>query len=122
MEELRSSSLTVQKSRFYAHLYLMEREEDIAEILKEHRRMYRKAVHHCYACRLMVEGSLLEKSKDDGEVGHPGKAILETMRKKDVHGLIVVSRIFGGIKLGTGGVGRAFRDAAGLLLEEQAQV
>ena len=56
-------------------------------------------------------GALLERSKDDGEVGHPGRVLLESLRRHDLEGAIVVSRIFGGVKLGVGGVSRAFRDA-----------
>jgi len=44
-------------------------------------------------------------------VGHPGRVLLEILRKHDLEGAIVVSRIFGGVKLGVGGVARAFRDA-----------
>ena len=50
-------------------------------------------------------------SKDDGEVGHPGRVLLELLRKHDLEGVLIVSRIFGGVKLGVGGVSRAFRDA-----------
>jgi putative IMPACT (imprinted ancient) family translation regulator len=54
---------------------------------------------------------LIERSKDDGEVGHPGRALLELLRREDLEGAVVVSRIFGGVKLGVGGVTRAFREA-----------
>jgi len=52
------------------------------------------------------------RARDDGEIGRPGMKLLELLRQRDLEGLLVVSRIFGGIKLGPGGVGRAFRDAA----------
>jgi putative IMPACT (imprinted ancient) family translation regulator len=57
-------------------------------------------------------GQVVEQARDDGEVGRPGMKLLELLRQHDLEGLLVVSRIFGGIKLGPGGVGRAFRDAA----------
>ena len=76
------------------------------------RRDYRKANHHCWAYRLRdASGTVVEASKDDGEVGHPGRVLLELLRKHDLEGVLVVSRIFGGVKLGVGGVSRAFRDA-----------
>ena len=53
----------------------------------------------------------MEKSKDDGEVGHPGRVLLELLRGADLEGGLVVSRVFGGVKLGVGGVSRAFRQA-----------
>jgi len=55
---------------------------------------------------------LTEQARDDGEVGKPGMKLLELLRARDLEGLLVVSRIFGGVKLGPGGVGRAFRAAA----------
>jgi len=82
-------------------------------VLKARRRDYRKANHHCWALRLPDDaGGTLEQSKDDGEVGHPGRVLLELLRKHDLFGALLVSRVFGGVKLGVGGVSRAFRDAA----------
>jgi putative IMPACT (imprinted ancient) family translation regulator len=81
-------------------------------LLKARRRDYRKANHHCWACRVRdPAGAVVELSKDDGEVGHPGRVLLELLKKYDVEGALVVSRTFGGVKLGVGGVSRAFRDA-----------
>jgi len=115
MQELSAVKLVVRRSRFFAHLYDLDLPDEISGILKEHRRRYRKANHHCYALR--TAGS--DTSKDDGEVGHPGKVLLELMKR---HGLeshaLVVSRIFGGIKLGAGGVSRAFREAGEAAVEE----
>jgi putative IMPACT (imprinted ancient) family translation regulator len=81
-------------------------------LLKARRRDYRKANHHCWACRVRdAAGAVIELSKDDGEVGHPGRVLLELLKKYDLEGALVVSRIFGGVKLGVGGVSRAFRDS-----------
>jgi putative IMPACT (imprinted ancient) family translation regulator len=105
-------SLTVERSRFYALLTPLDSPERMDALLKDRRRDYRKAVHHCWGYRLReASGSLVEASKDDGEVGHPGRVLLELLRKHDIEGALVVSRIFGGVKLGVGGVSRAFRDA-----------
>ena len=106
-------SLTVERSRFYALLTPLDSPSAIETLLKNRRRDYRKAVHHCWACRVRdANGIVVELSKDDGEVGHPGRVLLELLRKHDLEGALVVSRIFGGVKLGVGGVSRAFRDAA----------
>ncbi|OYT59903.1 hypothetical protein B6U71_01880 [Euryarchaeota archaeon ex4484_178] len=108
MREIAAGMIKVKKSKFYTHLYEIESMEDIDEILKEHRKKYKKAVHHCWAA--IVKGE--EKFKDDGEVGHPGKVLLGVLKKYNAENrALVVSRIFGGIKLGVGGVARAFRDA-----------
>ena len=105
-------ALTVERSRFYALLTPLAAPEAMAILLKERRRDYRKARHHCWAYRLRdAAGALGEVSKNDGEVGQPGRVLLELLRKHDLEGALVVSRIFGGVKLGVGGVSRAFRDA-----------
>jgi putative IMPACT (imprinted ancient) family translation regulator len=105
-------ALTVERSRFYALLTPLATPAALAVELKARRRDYRKANHHCWAYRLRdPAGRLDEASKSDGEVGHPGRVLLELLRKHDLEGALVVSRIFGGVKLGVGGVSRAFRDA-----------
>lgn len=120
MEELNAVKLVVQRSRFFAHLYHLDSPDEIKEILKAHRRKYKKANHHCYALLFASEGQLVEIAKDDGEVGHPGKVLLEILKKNDLddHAL-VVSRVFGGVKLGVGGVSRAFREAGESTIPDQ---
>ena len=105
-------SLTVERSKFHALLVPLSSPAEIDAVLKTRRRDYRKANHHCWALRLPgAGGTVIEQSKDDGEVGHPGRVLLELLRKHDLLGALVVSRVFGGVKLGVGGVSRAFRDA-----------
>ncbi len=105
-------SLTVQRSRFHALLAPLAAGDEMEALLKTRRRDYRKANHHCWACRVRdTAGAVVELSKDDGEVGHPGRVLLALLRTHDLEGMLVVSRIFGGVKLGVGGVSRAFRDA-----------
>jgi putative IMPACT (imprinted ancient) family translation regulator len=105
-------SLTVERSRFHALLAPLSAADAMDALLKIRRKDYRKAHHHCWACRVRdAAGAVTELSKDDGEVGHPGRVLLELLRKYDLEGALVVSRIFGGVKLGVGGVSRAFRDA-----------
>ena len=118
MEELGAAKLVVQRSRFFAHLYRLDSQDDINIILKAHRRKYKKANHHCYAIWLVKDGESQEIAKDDGEVGHPGKVLLEILKKNNLSGhALVVSRIFGGVKLGVGGVSRAFREAGTTIAE-----
>ncbi len=118
MEEIASSKVVVQRSRFFAHLYEIASTNEIILILKLHRSKYRKANHHCYGMRIKGDGGVSEVQKDDGEVGHPGKVILEIMRKKGLdHHVLIISRVFGGVKLGVGGVSRAFREAGSSLFD-----
>lgn len=112
-EEQGASLLVVKKSKFYAHLYEISSVEDVQEIREMHRKKYRKAAHHCYAARLNLPEGLREPFGSDGEVGRPGHVLLHLLQWEDLAShMIIVSRIFGGIKLGPGNVSRAFRDAA----------
>ena len=112
--------LTEQRSRFHAAAIPAATMEEVQRALAERKKTYHKARHHCWACRVGdAHGQLVEQARDDGEVGKPGMKLLELLRSHDLEGLLVVSRIFGGVKLGPGGVGRAFRDAAAGALERQ---
>jgi putative IMPACT (imprinted ancient) family translation regulator len=111
MKELSAVKLTVKRSRFFAHLYSLDSPSEADTILKIHRKEYKKACHHCYAVRFL-DGDDVAISKDDGEVGHPGRVLMELLEKYDLNKhALVVSRIFGGVKLGVGGVSKAFREA-----------
>lgn len=105
----------VRRSRFYAHLYRVEGSEDAVRVLAGHREAYRKAAHHCAAFRC----GTLEEFKNDGEVGRPGRILLDLLRRHALEShALVVSRIFGGVLLGPGNVGRAFRDAGEAAIRE----
>jgi putative IMPACT (imprinted ancient) family translation regulator len=104
---------TEQRSRFYAAAMPAQTRDEVKKALAKRKKKHHKARHHCWACRVRDEnGHIVEQARDDGEVGRPGMKMLELLRHHDLEGLLVVSRIFGGVKLGPGGVGRAFRDAA----------
>ncbi|HJJ48884.1 MAG TPA: YigZ family protein [Methanocorpusculum sp.] len=100
--------LDEKKSKFYAHLYEIDSPDDVAEVREIHDKLYKKAAHHCYA---VVCGNFSD-SRADGEVGSPGRALAEVMEHHNLGShMLMVSRIFGGIKLGPAGVARAFREA-----------
>lgn len=109
VEELLAGKMVDRKSKFYAHLYKIDNlDDDVTHIQKIHNKKYKKAAHHCYAA--IVGG--VDASRNDGEVGSPGRVLLELLHEYDLDGyMIMVSRIFGGIKLGQGGVARAFRNS-----------
>ncbi len=101
-----------ERSRFFAVLFPASAEEEVLAAVKRKKGEHRKANHHCWALRSRdAAGQLVERTKDDGEVGHPGKVLLELLRREDLEGALLVSRVFGGVKLGVGGVSRAFREA-----------
>lgn len=113
VKSIASFKATVERSRFFALVFPAAKEEDVLLAVKAAKGEHRKANHHCWAFRGRdAAGALVEKSKDDGEVGHPGRLLLELLRREDIEGGLLVSRIFGGVKLGVGGVSRAFREAA----------
>jgi len=113
ISRLSEFDLTEQRSRFYAAAVPAATLDEVKKALAERKKKYHKARHHCWACRVQdADGQIVEQARDDGEVGRPGMKMLELLRSHDLEGLLVVSRIFGGVKLGPGGVGRAFRDAA----------
>lgn len=110
--------LDEKKSKFYAHLYEIDTPDDITEIRELHDKLYKKAAHHCYA---LVCGNVND-SRADGEVGSPGRALAEVMERNNLGShVLIVSRIFGGIKLGPAGVSRAFRKAGAGAVSEYMQ-
>jgi putative IMPACT (imprinted ancient) family translation regulator len=105
------AEITVKRSRFVAAWLSVEQAPALDAWLRARRRALRKACHHCWGARLrQADGRVLEQARDDGEVGRPGFKLLELLRARELEGALVVSRFFGGIKLGPGGVGRAFRE------------
>ncbi len=123
LQSLSSVLFKDRKSKFYAHLYRVSSVEDVERVLKEQRRKYKKARHHCWAYRIEIDGKIMEKAHDDGEVGAPGRALLELLRGNEMLGyLLVVSRIFGGVKLGIGGVRRAFTEAGKGAIQECGEI
>ena len=102
-----------KKSKFIAHLFYVENVEEAEEILENEKKKYFDARHNCYAYRILLGNQIVEKSSDDGEPsGTAGAPMLSILQKNNlVNSLIVVTRYFGGILLGTGGLVRAYSDS-----------
>ncbi|GAA4817591.1 IMPACT family protein [Tomitella cavernea] len=102
----------VQRSRFLARLRRVEDEEAARAVIAQARREHRAARHHCTAFVIGPRGRL-QRSNDDGEpAGTAGAPMLETLCGRGVSDVVaVVTRYFGGIRLGTGGLVRAYGDA-----------
>ena len=109
----------IQKSKFITHICHVETEEAARAFIQSMKKRYFDARHNCSA---WVLGELADKQKsnDDGEPGGTaGNPILEAIRKNGLTNIvIVVTRYFGGIKLGAGGLIRAYGHAAVLGLNE----
>ena len=112
-----------KKSRFIANVFYIQTVEEAQQKLAQIKRKYYDAKHHCYAYRVLELGSLLEKSSDDGEPsGTAGAPILSILKKQNLQNvLLVVTRYFGGILLGTGGLVRAYSEASLNVLESAGQ-
>ena len=104
--------ITEQKSRFIAHVFNIESEQEALALLAAIKKQYWDARHNCYAyvCDSEVP---VKRFSDDGEpAGTAGKPILEVITGNDLSNcLVVVTRYFGGVLLGTGGLIRAYTDA-----------
>ena len=107
-----AAEYAVQRSRFIADTAAVKDEETAQAFLQEIKKKYYDARHHCYGW--ILEGGRRKKSGDDGEPsGTAGAPILAALERQGItDGLIVVTRYFGGIKLGTGGLTRAYAHAA----------
>ncbi len=113
----------IKKSRFIARAYPVSSEEAVAEILADNRKEHYKATHVCHAYVLNTD-PVRQKSNDDGEPsGTAGKPILDVIHNLQfTNVLVVVIRYFGGIKLGAGGLVRAYAGAANQVLAEALAV
>lgn len=118
-----TSEEIIKKSRFIANTYHVETEEEVNEILKEINKLHYKATHNCYAY-VLGEKQQIQKFNDDGEpAGTAGKPILEVILNHELtNTLVVVTRYFGGIKLGAGGLIRAYSGTANLGINESTKV
>jgi len=114
-----SNEIVEKKSRFIANIFYVETEELAKEKIKEIKSKYYDARHNCYAYRVLTESGIKDKSSDDGEPGGTaGAPILNAITKNElVNVLVIVTRYFGGILLGAGGLVRAYANAASLALE-----
>lgn len=114
-----SAEIEIKKSRFIASCYYVESEEQAASIIKDVKKTHYKANHNCSAYRLKGD-YVLEKSSDDGEPsGTAGMPILACLRGEQLKNvLVIVTRYFGGTKLGTGGLVRAYSAATKAVLAE----
>ncbi len=109
----RAPELKIKGSRFIADIAPVCSKENVEEILARLRKEFHDATHHCFAYRLGAD-AMLVRAADDGEpAGTAGKPILLVLTsRKLTNVLLVVSRYFGGTKLGTGGLARAYAEAA----------
>ena len=105
------SELTEKRSRFLGHVRMVETEDEARAFIADMKKKYYDARHNCW-CYSIRDGA--ERYSDDGEPqGSAGIPMLEVLRRRNVtNAVCVVTRYFGGVLLGTGGLFRAYSRAA----------
>lgn len=114
------AEIKVKGSRFIGEAALVTDAAGAKKYLESVRKREYEATHHCYAHRLGIAGDIEFKYSDDGEPnGSAGKPIYDCIAGRELTSIIVVvTRYYGGTKLGTGGLARAYSEAALLSLEK----
>lgn len=112
------NEIVINKSRFIAYKFNLTSLDDVKTHLANLKNEHKKATHICYAYVFNI-GVVSEKCFDDGEPGGTaGYPILYVIKKKNLtNTLVAVVRYFGGVKLGAGGLTRAYTKAASSVLQ-----
>lgn len=108
----------IKKSRFIASLKRITSESDALDFIAANKKLHNKANHNCYAFMLGSQDQI-QRASDDGEPsGTAGVPILEVLKRNEIHDVcVIVTRYFGGIKLGAGGLIRAYAGSAANAIE-----
>ncbi|WP_031515031.1 YigZ family protein [Desulfofalx alkaliphila] len=111
------SEIVIKKSRFIASVSPVNNEEEAANFIQQIKEEHKQATHNVFA---YVINEQIQRYSDDGEPsGTAGRPVLEVINNKGlVKTAVVVTRYFGGIMLGAGGLVRAYTEAAVLGIEE----
>ena len=104
------NEIVEKKSRFIGTAMPVNSKEEAESKVKELQKLYKDATHNCFAYRVLENNQVLERQSDDGEPsGTAGMPILTVLRGENLlNVVIVVTRYYGGILLGTGGLNRAY--------------
>lgn len=113
-----NKEIVIRKSRFIVHIQPVQTEEEATAFIERIKKEHWNATHNCSAY-MIGERDEIQKQSDDGEPsGTAGKPILEVIRNQKLKNVaIVVTRYFGGILLGAGGLIRAYSDGAVAAIE-----
>lgn len=104
--------ITEKKSRFICNVRLTETEEEALAFIEEMKKKYWDARHNCYAYVIGERGEWTRCSDDGEPSGTAGRPMLDVLQGEELHNVtVVVTRYFGGILLGTGGLVRAYSGA-----------
>ena len=109
-----------KNSAFIGHASPVKNEDEAKEFIKQIKERHSDANHNVSAYLIKSGNDLAMKYDDDGEpAGSSGKPIFKVLELKDIHNaVVVVTRYFGGTKLGFGGLARAYRETAAAAIED----
>lgn len=108
--------LTEKRSRFIGHIWSVKTEEEAKALINQTKAKYHDARHNCWCC-IIREGGILRYADDGEPQGTAGQPMLETLRHQGIEDVLcIVTRYFGGILLGPGGLARAYSQTAKLAL------
>ena len=112
IEKKIESEIKIKRSRFIAVLYPLLHTEEVRDILNEHYGLFSDATHNCYAYIYGLNREIMYSSDAGEPTGTAGKPILNTLLRNDLTNVLaIVSRYFGGIKLGVKGLISAYSKA-----------
>ena len=121
IKENKKSEIIEKKSKFIGQIFYVESKEEAEKIISNIKKEYYDARHNCYAYSIYNENKdeIYSKSSDDGEPsGTAGVPILSVINGNNlVNVLVIVTRYFGGILLGTGGLVKAYKEATEKVIE-----
>ena len=119
IDGLTENTTVIERSKFICAIKGVEKEDQAKEFISAIKKQHSLANHNCYAY-IVDEKGLIQKFSDDGEPqGTAGMPMLEVLRAKGLYKTVaIVTRYFGGIKLGTGGLVRAYSGAVSDCLEK----
>lgn len=114
-----SESIVINKSEFITTLFPVESVDDVLTILKTSKKKYSDASHHCYAY-IIGDNQDIQKYSDDGEPSKTaGQPMIEVLKKNNLTNILSLTlRYYGGIKLGAGGLTRAYTKGTSSLIQK----
>lgn len=123
-EENVQAEIVEKKSKFIANVFYIETSKEAEEIINKINKKYYDARHNCYAYSVQNPNEIIKRFSDDGEPsGTAGAPMLNIIEKNNISNiLVIVTRYFGGIMLGTGGLVRAYSEATIKALEKVTYV
>lgn len=113
-----------KKSKFIANIIKVNSKQNAEDEINRIKKIYNDARHNCVAYRVIEDDMIIEKSSDDGEPsGTAGGPMLNILQKNNLCNVaVIVTRYFGGILLGTGGLVRAYSDVTMMAIEKSEKI